>query len=483
MTRARAALLGAALALGGALAWRVALHLGPVDDAYISLRAAANWAHGLGPVFNAGVRVEGTTSPLWTALLALGIHAGAPPLSWMLVLGLASTALAGALAAALAFEAGGALAAVAAALTLALLPGWSGWAVSGLETPLAGALLLLAAWLAAGAEGTARGLVAGVFAALAALARPEALLVLPALVLVARDRRGAAALATTAAALVGAAFVARHSYYGDWLPNTYYAKAGDGGVALRLRGVSYVGVFALFHLPLLAAALLGARDRARVQWLAVAVVFAAAVAWEGGDHFPLARLALPVVPLLASMAGSGVAALRGYRRVLVALLLVAGVPLAASGDDGAKRLSREAGYARQWRAIGEALREPRAPPGSVATVTIGAIGYVSGRPILDLAGLVDHHLARAPRLPGGASGHDRVDVDYVLGREPALVIAVPALTRVPMSAERERAQLAAWRAFGGGAERLLLDPRFQERYEPRDLPAPGGFHLRAWVRR
>ena len=40
------------------------------DDAFISLRYAANLLAGHGLVFNPGERVEGFTSPLWTLLLA-----------------------------------------------------------------------------------------------------------------------------------------------------------------------------------------------------------------------------------------------------------------------------------------------------------------------------------------------------------------------------------------------------------------------------
>ncbi len=41
------------------------------DDAFIDLRIVQNLLHGLGPVFNAGERVEAYTSPLWVAILAL----------------------------------------------------------------------------------------------------------------------------------------------------------------------------------------------------------------------------------------------------------------------------------------------------------------------------------------------------------------------------------------------------------------------------
>ena len=61
----------------GALVALIALHVLHVlrynfvsDDAFISLRYAANLLAGHGLVFNPGERVEGFTSPLWTLLLA-----------------------------------------------------------------------------------------------------------------------------------------------------------------------------------------------------------------------------------------------------------------------------------------------------------------------------------------------------------------------------------------------------------------------------
>jgi hypothetical protein len=42
-----------------------ALGAGLVDDSYIFLRYAENFASGHGPVFNPGERVEGYSSPLW----------------------------------------------------------------------------------------------------------------------------------------------------------------------------------------------------------------------------------------------------------------------------------------------------------------------------------------------------------------------------------------------------------------------------------
>ena len=60
-----------------------------LDDAYIAYRYARNLGDGLGPVMNAGERVEGVSNLPWTALLGAFSAAGlepqalAPALSWI----------------------------------------------------------------------------------------------------------------------------------------------------------------------------------------------------------------------------------------------------------------------------------------------------------------------------------------------------------------------------------------------------------------
>ena len=49
------------------------------DDAFITFRYAKNLAHGLGPVWNAGERVEGYTNFLWMMIASLPIGLGFDP--------------------------------------------------------------------------------------------------------------------------------------------------------------------------------------------------------------------------------------------------------------------------------------------------------------------------------------------------------------------------------------------------------------------
>src|SRR5207244_5605095 len=91
-----------------------------IDDAFINFRYAENLAAGLGPVFNAGERVEGYTTPAWVFLLA-GLHRlGAPLLGTAHVLGIAAAATTVLAAGALATRAAPRLGAIAGAFAAIL---------------------------------------------------------------------------------------------------------------------------------------------------------------------------------------------------------------------------------------------------------------------------------------------------------------------------------------------------------------------------
>ena len=135
------------------------------EDAYITFRYAEHWAQGLGPVYNAGERAWGFTSPLWTALLALGVRSGAPVTvfarTFLLLCDLVSLVLVWRLLAR-----HSRLAALACSGFIALWPRLAHLPATGLETSLVTMLLLAAAALA---ESRAAGVWNGVLA----LSRPE----------------------------------------------------------------------------------------------------------------------------------------------------------------------------------------------------------------------------------------------------------------------------------------------------------------------
>jgi len=85
--RARALALALAIAACAMIPVRGYL----TDDTFIHLQYARHLASGAGPVFNVGERVYGCTSPLWMALIALGIRLGADGLAVAKALGGAAT--------------------------------------------------------------------------------------------------------------------------------------------------------------------------------------------------------------------------------------------------------------------------------------------------------------------------------------------------------------------------------------------------------
>lgn len=135
------------------------------EDAYITFRYAEHWAHGWGPVYNAGERAWGFTSPLWTTLLALFVRTGLPIVpaarGMLLACDLASVVLAWRL-----LERHSRLAAITFCGFFALWPRFAHLPATGLETSLVTCLLLASAVLAESSAG-------GAWNWLLALSRPE----------------------------------------------------------------------------------------------------------------------------------------------------------------------------------------------------------------------------------------------------------------------------------------------------------------------
>jgi Dolichyl-phosphate-mannose-protein mannosyltransferase len=213
-----------------------------VDDAGISFAYARNLAAGHGLVAQPGVGpVEGFSNPLWTLLLAGTFRLGLFGLDWTpKVLGLLLVAATFGL---VADDLGRARsspvwpAALAASL-LATSTSFVVWTTSGLENALLACLAALSCLLVARASEGRRSLdrAAGLTAGLLALTRPDAVLyaaAFPLALLVSSDGRRASlgiwmrrvgAYAGALVPLVGSYFLFRRFYFGEWVPNTYYAK-------------------------------------------------------------------------------------------------------------------------------------------------------------------------------------------------------------------------------------------------------------------
>jgi len=387
----------------------------PLDDSWIHLHFARNLAEGAGFAYNPGVPVAGSTAPLWTLLLAAGARIAGASIFMAKTLGIAA-ALAAALLLRRAALAWGASRPTALVAAIALC--WSGpfvWgALSGMEVTLA-ALLVTAALLALARERLVLTSLAG---ALATLARPEAIVLLPLLALASRPtpRRLAAFAAIVIVVLVP--FMAFcWATTGTPIPATASAKV-EGGLLGRLIGI---------------------REPARLTWIDRPLAFGIEwVVWLARTH-PLLPLALPMIVLVWRRSRAlgivglvllvhplAIAVLAPYRgpgfqegRYSIHLLPVALLVLAAAWTTVADRFEpRRVALASALRVLylavalvtlvpaanryawgvqninamqvhlGHWVDEHLPRTATLAVNDIGAIAYFSRRPVIDLMGLV-----------------------------------------------------------------------------------------------
>ncbi len=485
------------------------------DDAFISFVYAKNLVQHGALVFNPGERVEGYTNFLWTLLLAAGMAVRVAPELSSRVLGTLCAALTLVVVARALRRLRGAAAPsslwdVLPALILAGIPGYACWSSGGLETQLftllctLGATTYLQAHLTAAPAGLGR---AGLLLGLAALTRPEGYLLFGLLGLhrlLGKLRDGVTLrqrLVPTGAELRYVLYFLllavphllwRRSYYGYWVPNTFYIKS-SGGAAAWSQGLYYLLAFArdlkLFVLPLLWVAGLGRRLEAEAQrrYLAVGAVtylwtaaFLLYVVSVGGDFMGLYRFVLPIVPLnvlcgalglwrlatgapaVTSSSSSPAAAAprlaRGLGLGLTALLLVLHAVNAYFVDRhalsfiGADRGIDTPGYLRYYTndraAIGKWLGQNVQPDDYQVVGGAGAQVYYAGIRALDSFGLSDAYVAHKVAPVSTRPGHQKfAPLDYVLAQHPTiLTYNVYRILDAPY--QPSPAEVAMWRGYG-----------------------------------
>ena len=451
--RTRSALLFV-VALALAL-WHAAALTWLCDDAYISFRYARNLVEGHGLVFNVGEAVEGYTNFSWTLLLAGGMALGLEPEALAPLLGLASFAgTAGLLFLAslrLRSARGGTWLPVAALGWLALSHARI-FATSGLETPAVALALVLGALLAVDARTPRDHALLGLVGALATLTRPEGALVVAlggGLALLSRSGRALGAWAVAAGLVLGPWIAWKLSFYGDLLPNTWYAKAGEG--ARWSEGLVYVGLFfrswPVVPLGLLVAAGLALARlrqpeplrpgwdsaRAPLVLLALALPYLLHVVRVGGD-FMYARFCLPWTPLLLLGLELGLRELRprlglalGGGAVVTILLAPFPPELENTHEEPWRGIVEErwwydAHWREEARRQGAVIREATEglPVRGVYLGTQAMLVYYAELPVAveGHVGLTDHELARMPAPEGATVGHGRKATwEYLRQRE------------------------------------------------------------------
>jgi hypothetical protein len=402
----------------------------PLDDAWIHAQFARNIASGLGFSYTGPQWVAGSTAPLWTLVLAAAYRVLPDIVVVAKALGTLLQLATGYLAGRLAWQLTGAqAAAAAAAAAVAAAPIMAWGAMSGMEVPLAAALVMgaLTAYAGAGEQPAARpAAVALALVAAGFSVRPEnasLLIVLAAhyTVFGASPRgwlRRAALAVVVAAVCVAPTVWLSEATIGRPLPTTFYAKSGPGLVrAVEARDSAMLKRDLLVWGPR-AVAEFGRTSQIELGWaLWLAPIGLVAIAARGRRRFAVLSLAIVlIVPYsMGALAPQRlkpdnvryvghliviVAAVTGCAVALVARLararLFAWVAAVAIAGTVAVRCSARAPeFARSVANI-NGLHVALAgwvrvhlPSGSViAANDVGALAYFGEHRLLDIEGLV-----------------------------------------------------------------------------------------------
>jgi len=464
-----------------------------VDDAFISFRYARHLATGQGLVWNPGEPpISGFTSLLYVVALAglyiIGLDLVLASQLVGIVTSTATVVLTYAFSRQVASffspnsESPSPYWCLLAPALLALNPAFAIWARGGMETHLYTFLLLSSVYCLVRSINDARrwskslwGLTAGLSLFLAIQARPEAIFIYMATFLwfgllrsKTRTREG-----ITIPALVYClqliplltVVIGYRLYFGDFLPNTYYAKTGGGwfqfagGISYMMNWLASPGIALWITYAFLG--FLRCVDSVVGGYLALIIAtHSLVIVGEGGDWMPFYRFVIPVLPYIAILTQEGMRmelllfksrvcnaggdSLRRFAYwVLIPVIFIATIWPSISGltiDPG--KLLRplrliddpDKGYVAQFTLIGKYFAVHSRPGDSIALSAAGAIPYYSGLRAIDMTGLNDWHIARTsvnPKIGSWLPGAMKGDGTYVLERKPTYILLIDYLTEHP----------------------------------------------------
>jgi arabinofuranosyltransferase len=458
------------------------------DDAYISFRYARNLVDGNGLVFNPGDRVEGYTNYLWTMLSAIPLATGTEdPLPFMHHTGRLFWFGTYGLLLVFGFHllSRGVLTAPLVAAPLVAHWSFNQWFLSGMETGMVSFffLLTLVVFALQDIKRTRLAAFFGCSCVLLLMSRPDSVFFLVGLAvaglachrswLVDREfwRRWFPSFLVPVFLIYLPYTAWRLVFYGDLLPNTYYAKAAYN--TAYGRGWDYVAMyfemysFAPFLLVPVIAALM-TRDPVVRRFLAGSVFGGAAVFFYvirlGGDFMEW-RFVDPITGVLFAGIGVGLyvvghesvhwvlsryerstgpgkgrvvvsAAAAGIACAVIGLSLLYRVAEAGNrpkrpdvilGQETIASLQKYAlaGYA--WKDIGRTCKLTFPADTMIATTAAGMIPFFAELPTLDLHGLADRKIAHEPIAPSEPRrmGHEHFLDDRNVMRERGVEVLIP----------------------------------------------------------
>ena len=434
---ALAALIGVGYFLSvSALTYRIGF---PLDDAWIHLTYARNFAlHGEWS-FRLGEGSAGSTSPLWTALLSIGFLLHLAPHAWTYFLGWLLLSLTAIRAEDIARRVLPAYRTqipwVGLFLALAWHLTWS--ATSGMETLLHGFIILVVLGLLM--ENTRQYLTLGLLAGLSVWVRPDGLTLLGPILFVAFLQETSLKSRGSALLKVFIGFGLLFFFYllfnlalsGTPMPNTFYAKQVEyqeylHSLSLSARLTDYIlPIIASPFVALVPGFFLWVFKCIRVRnWGAVAgltwfvgyvgIYFTRLPAYQHG------RYMIPAFPILYVW---GMVGMMGYATSLKAnqrvsflwqtllIILVLAFQWVGANQNAQDVILIETQMVQtaQW------VNENLPVESKLAVHDIGAIGFFTQNPIIDLAGLVTPDVVSFIRDEAELANYlDSANADYLI---------------------------------------------------------------------
>ncbi|MFZ1976778.1 MAG: hypothetical protein WAV76_02385, partial [Bacteroidota bacterium] len=227
------------------------------DDIFITFRYVQNWINGVGIVYNAVERVEGYTHFLWMCLIAFFELLGSKPEEISELLGIIFFAGTLFLFIMISWKITPrkSLFLPLTAVMLALNYDFRIWATSGLETSMFTFLISATLWsLCVWKTKPERALmISGLLFVLAMMTRPDGIVIFAAACVFVACRslingdnrkqllRTMLIFGSTFIVIYLPYLIWKYIYYGDILPNTYYAKSG--GLSYYSQGFFYIWVY------------------------------------------------------------------------------------------------------------------------------------------------------------------------------------------------------------------------------------------------
>ncbi len=436
-------------------------HWAVSDDIYISACFARTLAQGHGLLWYPGAPpVEGISNPLWTLVLAAlhlmprfneaSLGAYVFILNGGIVVGIMAafwSILRRAYSLFEPFKPFSISHAIVPAILLTACIAVPYWLAEGFEVGLVTTLALLALRTSM-SDSFVSAYSVGALAGLAFWTRMDALLYcLPAFFLLAvRKKMKPLAIAGTILFLMACIlFLARHAYYGRWLPNTYYLKLYGWPLAERLRKGLQLNWPLLIPAVSVSAALVLPRvwkffRPLRALYAACALAVLTGITYSiqnGGDSWGLKagydRFTAPASVFLClglSMAWVQLPLRFWPSRLLlissISVLLAPAIPHYNQFYHQAIA-PKEPRYEFSWVRSGRSFENVTLPGARIAVQPAGAIIYFSHRGGVDLLGKCEPMIARmAVNIPDAPSGHNKRDDERVFkSRQPDVVRNAP----------------------------------------------------------